>query len=160
MIDQSSRAAQDAKPAGPALFFRKLRSAWSVGCGILCVLLIVFWVRSYSWLDSASLFGKYSLASFRGDIFVNRPVVLTYSGPAPPRFSPPRYGITSIPADQRGLIIFEGGWAIPYWLSMLPVVALGIAPWFRWRFSLRTLLIAATLVALAVGLVVSMVRGN
>ena len=29
--------------------FRKLRIAWSVGCGILCVLLIVLWVRSYWW---------------------------------------------------------------------------------------------------------------
>ena len=27
--------------------FRKLRIAWSVACGIACVLLIVLWVRSY-----------------------------------------------------------------------------------------------------------------
>src|SRR6478736_9471608 len=32
--------------------FRKLRIAWSVGCGILCVLLIVLWVRSYRWCDT------------------------------------------------------------------------------------------------------------
>jgi hypothetical protein len=32
--------------------FRKLRIAWSVGWGILCVLLIVLWVRGYSrWED-------------------------------------------------------------------------------------------------------------
>ena len=29
--------------------FRKLRIAWSVVCGIACVLLIVLWVRSYWW---------------------------------------------------------------------------------------------------------------
>src|SRR5712671_2831573 len=33
--------------------FRKLRIAWSVACGIACVLLIVLWVRSYWWFDSA-----------------------------------------------------------------------------------------------------------
>src|ERR1700704_4674786 len=31
--------------------FRKLRIAWSVGCAIACVLLVVLWVRSYEWLD-------------------------------------------------------------------------------------------------------------
>src|SRR6476660_9850969 len=34
--------------------FRKLRIAWSVICGIACVLLIVLWVRSYWWRDSIS----------------------------------------------------------------------------------------------------------
>jgi hypothetical protein len=34
--------------------FRKLRIAWSVGWGIACVLLIVLWVRSYSWSESYS----------------------------------------------------------------------------------------------------------
>ena len=32
---------------GGRMRFRKLRIAWSVGCGIVCVLLIVLWVRSY-----------------------------------------------------------------------------------------------------------------
>src|SRR6476620_7609681 len=31
--------------------FRKLRIAWSVMCGIACVLLIVLWVRSYWWSE-------------------------------------------------------------------------------------------------------------
>ena len=31
--------------------FRKLRIAWSVVCGVACVLLIVLWVRSYSQTD-------------------------------------------------------------------------------------------------------------
>src|SRR6478609_241719 len=34
--------------------FRKLRIAWSVGCGIACVLLIVLWVRSYWWFDNVN----------------------------------------------------------------------------------------------------------
>src|ERR1700712_4224431 len=32
--------------------YRKLRIAWSVGFGSVAVLLIVLWVRSYSWHDT------------------------------------------------------------------------------------------------------------
>ena len=35
--------------------FRKLRIAWSVACGIACVLLIVLWVRSYWSCDQVLL---------------------------------------------------------------------------------------------------------
>jgi hypothetical protein len=34
------------------------------------------------------------------------------------------------------------------------ISALGTAPWLRWRFTVRTLVIAMTLVALALGLIV------
>ena len=37
-------------PSNTLMRFRKLRIAWSVGCGIACVLLIVLWVRSYKTL--------------------------------------------------------------------------------------------------------------
>jgi len=33
-------------------------------------------------------------------------------------------------------------------------LAIGIGPWLRWRFSLRTLLITTTLVAVVLGLIV------
>ena len=36
--------------------FRKLRIAWSVACGIACVLLIVLWVRSH-WLWDSLVWG-------------------------------------------------------------------------------------------------------
>ena len=46
--------------------FRKLRIAWSVGCGIACVLLIVLWVRSYTVIDShyCRLTDRWTLALF------------------------------------------------------------------------------------------------
>jgi hypothetical protein len=141
------------------LDFRKLRIAWSVACGILCVLLIVFWVRSYSWVDCTSLFGKIPLASFRGDILINTPMVLTFSSPNPYRAPPVRYGIWSFPSDTPGLIIWDGGWTLPYWLSLVSTVAIGTAPWLRWRFGLRTLLIGMTVVAAVLGLVIAL-RGS
>jgi hypothetical protein len=42
----------------------------------------------------------------------------------------------------------------PYWFSILLVTTLAALPWLRWRFSLRTLLIATTLVAVVLGLIV------
>src|SRR6478609_5343646 len=40
-----------ADPNKPPWRFRNLRIAWSIMCGILCVLLIVLCVRSYWWTD-------------------------------------------------------------------------------------------------------------
>jgi hypothetical protein len=34
--------------------FRKLRFAWSVACGIACVLVFILWMRSYRWHESVS----------------------------------------------------------------------------------------------------------
>jgi hypothetical protein len=46
----------------------------------------------------------------------------------------------------------------PHWFAILIACAASIAPWLAWRFSLRTMLIAMTLVAVALGLVVWAVR--
>lgn len=37
--------------AGAAMKYRKLRVTWSAVCGIICLLLIALWVRSYWWFD-------------------------------------------------------------------------------------------------------------
>jgi hypothetical protein len=43
---------------------------------------------------------------------------------------------------------------MPYWFLVVSAVALSASPWFwSWRFSLRTLLIAMTLIAVFLGLV-------
>jgi hypothetical protein len=48
------------------------------------------------------------------------------------------------------------GIQVPYWFIVLVTAAFSVAPWIQWskRFSLRTLLIAMTLVAVVLGLVV------
>ena len=43
---------------------------------------------------------------------------------------------------------------IPYWIPILLTALLAIVPWFPWKFSLRTLLIATALIAVLLGLVV------
>jgi hypothetical protein len=47
---------------------------------------------------------------------------------------------------------------IPTWMVFLLFVTLGAAPWIHWsRYSLRTLLITITLVAIGLGLIVWLV---
>lgn len=47
---------------------------------------------------------------------------------------------------------------IPHWFAAILLAAAGGLSWFRFRFTLRTLLIATTLVAVVLGLVVYAVR--
>jgi hypothetical protein len=49
---------------------RKLRIAWSIGWGVLCLMLIALWVQSYSWASGASYvtdsFREYGVYSDKG----------------------------------------------------------------------------------------------
>jgi hypothetical protein len=60
------------------------------------------------------------------------------------------FGVIRTP-NGKGLIL-------PHWLPVLVATAFGALPWLTWRFSLRTLLIATTLVAVALGLVAVAIR--
>jgi hypothetical protein len=149
--------------------FRKLRIAWSVACGITCVLLIVLWVRSYWWVDQfVATFGPYyvGVGETPGALGIG---VGTDTNCEPWTFSDPN------PAEEwLRLVVMPNGerypsrvWGVfefntsdgvnlsaPFWfLILLSSMAAG-ASWLRWRFSLRTLLIATTLVAVALGLIV------
>jgi hypothetical protein len=147
--------------------FRKLRIAWSVLWGLAAVLLIVLWVRSGERFDgirwhynNAEVFQIYI---YRGQLSI----VSFDDGPLPPNLlhqvarigtvecfeSPkligdrasPVFGIFNLPIGAR----IE----IPAWFLILSMILLGPLPWIR-RFSLRTLLIATTLIAVVLGLIV------
>jgi hypothetical protein len=143
--------------------FRKLRIAWSVWWGIVCMLLIVLWVRSYRYVDGA--FFKVSngvfvlAASLPGAIDIN---IYPEEYVLPGTFHLPtkewlraqggrkRLGfLGAFQWDNHGVLAPD--W---FWLLMLAIVA--IIPWLPWRdrFSLRTLLVATTLVAILLGLIV------
>jgi hypothetical protein len=142
--------------------FRKLRIAWSVGWGIVAVLLCVLWVRSYWYADDLARFqhGRmYLIESAWGSV---RPV---YSNKEPPTnlwlFSSDR-----LPNDGGSYAHPVFGWDaddfplyfqayIPHWIVALLFAIAAVAPWIHWsrRFSLRTLLIATTLVAVVLRLI-------
>jgi hypothetical protein len=150
--------------------YRKLRIAWSVGCGILCLLLIALWVRSLGWRDMvrwqpngevilrcASLQGTMQLSAWFGDSASER--ALQVQATSIENLRRPLLKRTSgspISAPHRWLLISNKAVSVfvPCWLLVLVSGYAGTIPWYRWRFSLRTLLIATTLVAVMLGLIV------
>jgi hypothetical protein len=146
--------------------FRKLRIAWSVGWGVVAVLLCVLWVRSYWRCDGVLRVDKsigQSIASNKGILYVS--IFQAFSSPQPnlitgwERFSVVPHEI------ETG---FRWSWEplfkwfqCPHWFVGLVTAVVAASPWLpllRWRFSLRTLLIATTLVAAVLGVIVYAVR--
>jgi hypothetical protein len=154
--------------------FRKLRIAWSSGCAIACLLLIVLWVRSYSYLDfCTSPLGSLHFQTVGGRaVFFALPDQPNWTaGSRPMETVSPRMALRQPCAGwptsddpPRGLLGFaiykqyglNPAVSAPIWFLVMVAVALGWLPWIAdaRRFSLRTLLIATTLVAVVLGLAV------
>ena len=124
--------------------FRKLRIAWSVAWGVVAVLLCVLWVRSYLVYDHVEVYYPSGLEGFIAYSNKGMYIVSTY-GLLAPHLQSWSFGRT------RWGTVF----CLPYSLTMFVVCAVSIAPWIHYRFSFRTLLIATTLVAVALGLIVA-----
>jgi hypothetical protein len=148
--------------------FRKLRIAWSVGCGVVCLLTIALWVRSY-WYWDGIVFTGYSMHL---GIDSDRGRVLPYYQ-SNPRAS---YGWLyysndierAVPQDTHktfSYVRYPGYFStcIPNWFIAAVAATLATTPWLTclpWsnRFSLRTLLIVITLAALALGTIIATTR--
>jgi len=165
--------------------YRKLRIAWSVAWGIACLLLVALWVRSYWWMDvlfyrpgpitlyqvtaQAGVFGYLDASEHLQlqRLRISQPIGWSLSSGYDTRTRNEHgrymgnrsthrsYWDWIIPGFNRS----EAGWAwVPMWIFVILSAALATAPWLRWRFSLRTLLIATTLVAVGLGLAVYAAR--
>jgi hypothetical protein len=142
---------------------RNLRIAWSAACGIACIVFIALWVRTTYFCET--IFGPVAnssslvITSRQGGLGIG----LTKSAapkwaysPNPPEVVPHRTYVTllgfgySNPANE-GVFL-----RVLYPILIAGIITLSIVPWVHWtaRFSLRTLLIATTLVAVALGLIV------
>ena len=138
--------------------FRKLRIAWSLLSGLACVLLVVLWVRSYWWCDQYHLQGS---RWFGG--LTNRGLFALHWLDVSKRDSVETgyhcYSIDLIMWKQRlywcSVLASPEGYELilPIWFPAAMIAFLAAAPWLRWQFSLRTLLIATTLVAVVLGLI-------
>jgi hypothetical protein len=146
--------------------YRKLRIAWSVGWGLAAVLLIVLWVRSYNVCDIVSRLNPSmqgtTFGSNDGAAYFIRMVVPPsplLRPPQPPRM-PHGWKLYSTEANAmpqkfrwnvtRGKVNVS----FPYWLLVAICATVAFVPWVRTRYSLRTILIATTLVAVVLGLIV------
>ena len=129
---------------------RKLRLAWSVGCGLVCLLLIVLWVRSRWYQDRLS--GTWLVASSAQGLIVlelgdlNRSWELTSESVRHPGWDRP--GLAWSVAANRTFVF------VAHTTLAVLVALIAPLPWIRWRFSLRTLLVVATLIAILLGLMV------
>ena len=140
---------------------RKVRIAWSVFCGLSAVLLIVLWVRSYWWGEqvhySTLLKTYYGIRSDCG-------YLIGLQGDFRPWRSTPGWLYTrAVPTRDWHSFTFKWNskrriFALPQWLVAILFATAAGCPWFRYRFSLRSLLIATTLVAVVLGLMAWTVR--
>jgi hypothetical protein len=158
------------------MIYRKLRIAWSVGWGVLAVLLIVLWVRSYWWVDSflCRVQGRYYVA-----VMSTQPILGVGYNCAPTHgvvedvFGKSLCTFGSLNRIQDGTLIVPAlpawsvgvdrgaNWSVyahsPHWFPTLISGVLAILPWIRqlrWRFTTRTLLLATTLIAVVLGAIV------
>jgi hypothetical protein len=140
--------------------YRKLRIAWTMFCGIACVLLIALWARSFWASDNV----KWVYSTPRGigaTVFNGHILVSNYIYVGANRVE---WRLNRSPDDAPvmwilGLKYGPDSVVLPLWLLAVISAALSFVPWFSFkRFSLRTLLIATTLVAAMLGVIVWAVR--
>jgi hypothetical protein len=152
---------------------RKLRIAWSATWGIVAAFLVALWVRSYSEHDQVWC-GMPADSCFTAYSWQGR--ILGRFWPATPVNWDRRWNRVATPTEQERRQIEQQNidWELPKALSLKKgrsfstvtiahsilvgvVAAFAFAPWILsldWRFSVRTLLIAMTLVAVGLGLIV------
>ena len=140
----------------------KLRIAWSVGWGVIALLLCVSWIHSYwrIYVLEVPIARKASVGieSWTGEIILSWYV----TNALPWDFqSYPAKGWPNAHWKFTTTAPWPHGWIVlPYPLAVVFASLAAFAPWVRWssHFSLRALLIATTLVAVVLGLVVWGVR--
>jgi hypothetical protein len=176
-----------AKPCYHArMKLRNLRIAWSVAWGVVAVLLCVLWVRSYwraDYVNGRASMDRFFVTSEAGflcldhlardeilrwtDVFeietwefgdyktINMRRRLSRWTPHHFRAETGVYILRTGPTTGARWILY-----IPIWYFVVLSVVVGFASWIRWskNFSLRTLLIATTLVGLILGFVLWLSR--
>ena len=151
--------------------YGKLRIAWSVVWGVLCLLLLALWVRSFWRTDLVSRINSQRIATTYGSqygtvYFAHFDAGIGYrrsSNSSAPR--PWAYESLTGYVANNGLFAWERHQtsiyvALPHWLVAVVATGIGASCWIPWRFSLRTLLIAATVVAVGLGMFVMMLKGS
>jgi hypothetical protein len=139
--------------------FKKTRIVFSVFFGIVCLMLVVLWVRSYWWWDFAQYGG---LSETRGVTSQNGFLLVSeiytkdkgrwrfgsFAAEYPAELSP---HLSVNWYDERPKDIAA---TFPHWLLILLLAFVGVAPWTFRRFSIRKLLLLTTGIAALLGFLV------
>jgi hypothetical protein len=144
---------------------RVLRIAVSSTCVVIGLLLVTLWVRSYRWSDS--ILGLKRNTGFGVAFFSeNGQLVVACNAPISTLYAVSQWEVRT--ATARGLLRpirswfgfgylksrRERGLGVPHWFPVLLTAVVAVAPWMRWRYSLRALLIGTTMVAVVLGVVI------
>jgi hypothetical protein len=149
-------------------WLKYLRIAVSALSLLACMLLMALWVRSYWWVDlvCAQIATRYQISavSFPGAVGIavnensSRPPRTLLSLPTDNFLQAQELNGRKYPSRVWGMFNLDSrSPLIPSWCLVLLTAAIGAVPWIpnlRWQFSLRTLLIATTLIAIGLGTVV------
>jgi hypothetical protein len=149
--------------------FKFLRIAFSAFCGLACVLLVVLWVRSYwriDWVEGNLVGQQIAMVAAQGnlrlDVRHRKPprwlwrseIIATETIGINPGREGRSFSCRFFNLSTSATRTFA--W-MPVWIPALLTAALAAAAWLSWpqRFSLRTLLAAMTVVAVAIGAIVA-----
>jgi hypothetical protein len=144
---------------------RKLRIGFSILCVIVCLSMVVLWLRSY-WrleiLEKRTGWQAFQISSVKGRIAIAH---------LDPRTTIGRSYLSVAAGDaadwrKNGVVgaYYDDGLVnaliAPHWLPALLSAVLAGIPWIlrSWRFSLRTLLSVTTLLAVLFGSMVYAIR--
>lgn len=139
-----------------------MRIAWTACWGVVVVLFVALWVRSYWWADFTHRSSPSNICSIQGKLLFGCTLMeVGIRNPTPARTAnPPKMASSSFaglyPASMSDWIFTfaNDGIAVPYWICVLSASAVASAAWLNYRFSLRTLLSATTVFAVVLGFVV------
>jgi hypothetical protein len=141
---------------------RKLRIAFSVVCSALCIACVLTWVRSSIWRDVVAI--KYTeFESARGRVTWHCDPAGHYPlfGRASDRIYP-HIIYEEVPYREFDFRLWPHGFTmvVPHWSLILVLSLTAATPWLPWRgrFSLRSLFIATTFVAIVLGVVVALLE--
>jgi hypothetical protein len=135
---------------------RTLKTGVSAVGALACLLLVVLWVRSHWIADRVSWngWGRVAVTSMKGQIRVSTSRKAFVGGPLL-QWKMAAMG-SMMPDNLRNWSFRfypDGTFAtVPHRLPIALFAFFAVAPWLRWRYSLRTLLIAITVVSLVLGL--------
>ena len=142
--------------------YRKLRIAWSVVWGVVVVLLCVLWARSYWHMDIVAVPSppeRLMSVSYYGRIYWSKVALdKAVSKPSAVDSLSIQDDWTLVQQVTDDLYDYGKPLSARHVIWVLAAVTLAAFPWAesKWQFSLRTLLIATTLIAIALGLIVSL----
>ncbi len=152
----------------PPARLRTLRITWSVVWGVGTILLFVLWLRSYEKTEvlertSENEIGT-DIVSESGTLSFSREDLRRFESFLPPEPHGWRYQEYER-SFERKVSRFAFAWndakmevRVPYWYPFVFFTIAAVLPWISWKFSLRTLLAATTLVAVVLGAVVYSMR--